>query len=66
MNKLFSWTLASLLLPNALAEANASIVEMQTNMPSAEPIILELDSDKSPITVANFLTYLNNTFAIML
>ena len=55
-----------MLLPNALAEANASIVEMQTNMPSAEPIILELDSDKSPITVANFLTYLNNTFAIML
>lgn len=59
MNKVFSWTLASLLLPAATVEATPAFVELHTNYGAIE---LQLDPDKAPVTVANFLAYLKEGF----
>lgn len=48
-----------MLLPAATVNANPSYVEMHTNYGAIE---LELDGDKAPVTVANFLAYLNEGF----
>jgi cyclophilin family peptidyl-prolyl cis-trans isomerase len=51
--------LACLLLTASLAEGNPAIVEIKTN---AGTLTMELDKDKAPITVANFLAYLKEGF----
>lgn len=62
MKKLCPWTLASLLFPTATAWATPPVVEIQTNVPNVGSILLELDPDKAPVTVANFLAYLKEGF----
>lgn len=62
MNTRCSLTLVSLLLPVALVQAAPSSVEIQTNVAGAPTITLELDGDKAPVTVANFLSYLKEGF----
>ena len=59
MNQLYA-ALISLLLGAAPVLAGDSLqVELRTNI---GPIVIELDPEKSPVTVANFLSYVDSGF----
>ena len=59
MKRFLGTLLASGILVSATAIAAAPTVEMQT---TAGTIVIELDSEKAPVTVKNFLQYANNGF----
>jgi hypothetical protein len=64
MKQFLLWLSLSLLLAPAIAanqdsKASHPRVEMQTTMGN---IVLELDPEKAPKTVANFLQYVNDGF----